>query len=147
MSIGLESLKDVSRPRKRKKIVGRGVGSKRGKTSCRGQKGMGARSGYKTRQGYIGGGVPLHKRMPTRGFSNVAFQRKLDVINLAEIEKLYKDGETVSLETLKSKKYIKGHSHGIKVLGDGSLTKKVTFKVKNFSEGAKRKLKEAGMKI
>ncbi|MCC5832098.1 MAG: 50S ribosomal protein L15 [Chlamydiales bacterium] len=145
MTVKLESLKNLTRPYKRRKIVGRGPGSKRGKTCGRGEKGMGARSGYQTRQGYIGGGVPLHKRVPTRGFSNARFARKFDVVNLGQIEAMYNDGETVSLETLKEKGFIKGQSNGIKVLADGKLSKRVSFQVEAFSTGAKQKLKEAGV--
>lgn len=141
----LETLANTSRPSKRRKLRGRGPGSKLGKTSGRGQKGMGARSGYQTRQGYVGGGVPLHKLIPTRGFSNARFACKLDVVNLGQIELLYKDGEVVSLETLKQKGFLKGQSNGIKVLGSGKLSRKVTFQVEAFSTEAKEKLKEAGI--
>jgi large subunit ribosomal protein L15 len=108
---------------------------------------MGARSGYQTRQGYEGGGVPLFKRLPTRGFSNARFMRKFDVINLGQIEQMYSDGEIVSLETLRTKGYLKGCSHGIKVLGEGSLSKKVTLQVEAVSESARRKLEKAGITI
>jgi large subunit ribosomal protein L15 len=145
MSMKLESLRNVSRPYKRRMIVGRGPGSRRGKTCRRGQKGMGARSGYQTRQGWEGGGVPLFKRLPTRGFSNARFSVKLDVINLSQIDKMYKEGETVSLETLKKKGYLKGCSNGIKVLGHGLITKKVKFQVEALSQSAKEKLEKAGM--
>lgn len=145
MTLKLDTLKNTTRPYKRRKIVGRGPGSKRGKTSGRGQKGMGARSGYQTRQGYVGGGVPLHKRVPTRGFSNARFACKLDVVNLGQIDVMYSDGETVSLETLREKGFIKGQSNGIKVLADGKLSKNVSFQVEAFSTGAKEKLKEAGI--
>src|ERR1700722_4703610 len=96
----LDNLKNTTRPSKKRKLLGRGVGCKKGKTCGRGHKGSGARSGYKSRYGAIGGGVPLHKRLPTRGFSNAKFKRSFDVINLGEIESIYKEGETVSLETL-----------------------------------------------
>lgn len=142
MSIKLEALENVSRPKKRRKLLGRGPGSGKGKTCGRGQKGMGARSGYKTRQGYIGGGVPLHKRVPTRGFSNASFTCKFDVVNLEQIEKIYNDGETVSVETLREKGYIKNSSNGIKVLGKGELTKKVTFKIERISNSAREKVKD-----
>lgn len=147
MTLKLETLSNTSRPKKRRKLLGRGPGSKRGKTCCRGQKGEGARSGYKRRMGYEGGGVPLHKRVPTRGFSNARFACKLDVINLGQIDVVYKDGETVSLESLREKGFIKGKSNGIKVLAAGKLSKKITFKVEAFSEMAKEKLKEAGISI
>ncbi|MFZ0566219.1 MAG: 50S ribosomal protein L15 [Chlamydiales bacterium] len=145
--IRLETLGNFSTKNKRRKKVGRGPGSGRGKTSCRGIKGMGARSGCKQRYGNEGGGVPLHRRVPTRGFSNARFQRKLDTVNLAQIETMYNDGETVSLETLNAKRYLKGRSHGIKVLGHGKLTKKVSFQVDSLSEGAKQKLEKAGIAI
>ena len=73
--------------------------------------------------------MPLFKRLPTRGFTRGRFLRKLDVINLYQIEKMYENGETVSIESLREKKFIKGVSHGLKVLGEGSLTKKVKFQV------------------
>lgn len=144
----LHDLKNTSRPWKRRKLLGRGRASGHGKTCCRGTKGAGARAGYKTRPGKIGGGVPLHRQMPTRGFSNFSFRRVLDIINLETIEKIFEDGETVSLETLREKGYIKGSSsNGIKVLGKGTLTKKVLFKVEAFSESARTALEEAGIKI
>jgi large subunit ribosomal protein L15 len=136
MTLKLNSLQNISRPYKRRIIVGRGPGSKRGKTCRRGQKGMGARSGYQTRQGWEGGGVPLFKRLPTRGFSNARFSCKLDVINLSQIDKLYKE-----------KRFLKGCSHGIKVLGEGTLTKKVSFQVEALSQSAKEKLEKAGISI
>ncbi|MCP5469689.1 MAG: 50S ribosomal protein L15 [Chlamydiales bacterium] len=142
MSIKLEALENISRPKKRRKLLGRGPGSGRGKTSGRGQKGMGARSGYKTRQGYIGGGVPLHKKVPTRGFSNAKFTCRFDVINLEQIEKIYEDGETVSAETLREKGYLKKSTNGLKVLGKGELTKKVKFKIERISESARAKVKD-----
>jgi large subunit ribosomal protein L15 len=147
MTLKLQSLRNSSRPYKRRILVGRGPGSRKGKTCGRGQKGMKARSGYQTRQGYEGGGVPLFKRLPTRGFTRGRFLRRLDVINLDQIEQLFQEGETVNLEALKRKNYIKGHSHGVKILGNGTLTKKVTFQVEAVSEAAKNKLKKMGISI
>lgn len=147
MIIALESLKNTTRPSKKRKTLGRGSGSRRGKTSGRGHKGAGSRSGYKTRARYIGGGVPLHKRLPTRGFSNARFARRLDGINIGEIDACYQDGETVSLETLREKGLIKRCSNGIKILGSGELTKKVKFQVEGISSGAIEKLKKAGIAV
>ncbi len=147
MTLKLENLKNVTRPYKRRIIVGRGPGSKRGKTCRRGQKGMGSRSGYQTREGYEGGGVPLFKRLPTRGFSNARFARRLDVVNLDQVDQMYVEGETVSLETLKEKGYLSGPSHGVKILGNGTLTKKLSFNVEAFSKSAKEKLQKAGISI
>lgn len=147
MSITLESLKNTSRPKKRRKLLGRGVGCKKGKTCGRGHKGYGARSGSKRRLGKEGGGVPLHRKVPTRGFSNARFACRLDVINLDQIEVLFNDGDVVSLETLRSKGFIKGVSNGVKVLGDGDLTKKVLFQVEGISSGAKEKIKKIGISV
>lgn len=140
MVLTLSSLKNSSRKYKRCKLLGRGTGSKHGKTSCRGQKGMGARSGYQVRAGCEGGGVPLHKRMPKRGFSNAKFACKFDVINLGQIDLLYKDKEVVSVDSLREKGFIKGKSNGLKVLSHGKLTKKVKFQEVLFSKRAKELL-------
>jgi len=137
----LESLSNCTRGRKRRKLLGRGPSSGHGKTCCRGVKGMGARSGSKRRWGREGGGVPLHKRIPTRGFTRGMHLKRIDVINFSEIEKIYNDGETVSLETLRAKNYIKGRSHGVKVLAKGTLTKKVSFDVRGFSTSAQASTK------
>ncbi|MEZ5315460.1 MAG: 50S ribosomal protein L15 [Chlamydiales bacterium] len=145
--IKLALLKNTSRKQKRSKLLGRGPGSKRGKTCGRGHKGMGARSGYTKRLGYIGGGVPLHKTVPTRGFSNFRFAKKLHAINLKQINAMYDEGEIVNLETLKAKGFIKGQSNGVKVLADGELLKKVSFQVESFSYGAKKKIKATGILI
>lgn len=145
--IKLESLKNTSRPYKRRKLLGRGVGCKRGKTCGRGHKGDGSRSGHKQRYGNIGSGVPLHRKVPTRGFSHVRFAKRLDVVNLDQIEAVFEAGDTVSLESLKQKGFIRGASYGVKVLGNGTLTKKVKFDVAAISESAKEKLKNAGISI
>ncbi len=142
MTIRLESLQNTSVKAKRRKLLGRGPASGRGKTSGRGHKGAGSRSGYKIRAGNEGGGVPLHKRVPTRGFSNAKFKIRFDVINLDQIDRIFNKDETVSLETLRQKGYIKGFSHGIKVLGKGELNKPVSFDVASMSTGAKEKLEK-----
>lgn len=145
--ISLDNLHNTSRPHRRRKIVGRGPGSKRGKTCGRGVKGMGSRSGYKIRAGKEGGGVPLFRRIPTRGFTRGRFLKKLDVVNLDTIDLLFKDNEVVSMETLREKGYIRGPSFGIKVLGIGALTKKVKFEVDAFSSSAKEKLSQLGINV
>ena len=147
MSIKLENLRNTTTKRKRRKIVGRGPSSGHGKTSCRGHKGAASRSGYKVRAGTEGGGVPLYRRLPTRGFSNARFAKRFDVINLEQIEKIYDKGEIVSLETLRKKGFIRGFSHGIKVLGKGDLSKQVSFDVASISSGAKEKLEKAKISV
>ncbi|MEM1282318.1 MAG: 50S ribosomal protein L15 [Chlamydiota bacterium] len=141
----LSNLKNTSRNKKNVRRVGRGISSGAGKTCGRGQKGQGARSGYKRRYGYEGGQFPLYMKLPIRGFSNVRFQKRLDSINLDLINEMYNDGDIVSLETLRQHGYIKGQSHGIKILGNGELTKKVTIEAKAFSDGAKKKLQQANI--
>jgi len=141
----LEGLFNTTRPFKRRKRVGRGLGSKRGQTSCRGQKGAGSRSGWKSRDRYEGGQLPLYRKLPARGFSNVRFQKKFDVINLAEIDGLYQDGEIVNLLTLREKQFLKGSTYGIKVLGVGELTKKISIEAQSFSKSALEKLQANGV--
>jgi large subunit ribosomal protein L15 len=143
--ISLSNLKNSSRPKKNVRRVGRGISSGAGKTCGRGQKGQGARSGYKRRYGYEGGQFPLYMKLPTRGFSNARFRKRLDSINLELIEEIYSDGEVVNLESLRQHGYIKGTSHGIKILGNGELTKKVKIEAKAFSDGAKQKLQQANI--
>ena len=137
----LHKLKDTSRYRKNANRVGRGPGSGRGKTSCRGQKGEGSRSGYKRRFGFEGGGVPLYRRVPTRGFTRGRFAKPKMHITLAVIDAHYDDGEVVQYETLFQKglapRRLQG---GIKVLANGELTKKVTIEAQRFSKEAIRKL-------
>jgi large subunit ribosomal protein L15 len=147
MSIKLETLHNESRPYKGKKRLGRGPGSKKGKTCGRGIKGAGSRSGWKARHGKEGGGVPLYRRSPTRGFSNARFAKRLDIINLERVDELFEEGETVSVETLREKGYIQGPSNGVKILGKGALTKKLIFQIENVSAHAKEKLNEAGVAI
>ncbi len=144
--ISLSQLKNHSRPKKKVQRVGRGPGSKRGKTSCRGVKGDKARSGYKTRLGQEGGQLPLFRKMPIRGFSHARFRKEVLSINLGLIDEVYKDGETVNYESLRSHglapRNIPG---GIKILGQGELKKKVTIEAHRFSKSAKEKLEKGGI--
>ncbi|MBS4164265.1 50S ribosomal protein L15 [Candidatus Protochlamydia amoebophila] len=143
LMITLNTLKDSTRKRKPRKRVGRGIGSKHGKTCGRGEKGAGARSGYKRRLGKEGGQMPLFMKLPLRGFSNVQFRRQFDVINLDQIEAVFKDGETVDELSLRERGFISGRTHGIKLLGNGNLTKKVKIHVHAISESAREKLTQA----
>lgn len=143
----LNKLTDTTRQNKERMRVGRGVGSGKGKTCGRGQKGMGARAGVKWRFGYEGGQFRTYMKYPIRGFSNVRFQKRLDAINLSQIDKLYKDGETVNVETLTKHGFLNGKSHGLKILGNGELTKKVTIEARTVSASAREKLERAGTKL
>lgn len=139
--ITLSSLKNTHRPVKNSKRLGRGVGSKRGKTSGKGHKGDKCRNGHKFRFGYEGGGLPLYKKIPTRGFTNGRFRACRYAINLDEIDALYKNGDVVNTQTLREKGVLpKGGVFELKVLGNGDTKKKVTIEAHHFSGSAKEKL-------
>lgn len=139
----LGGLKDTTRHRRKVKRVGRGPGCGKGKTCGRGEKGAKSRSGYKRRYTYEGGQFRMFMKMPIRGFNNARFAKKLDGVNLDQIDALYNDGETVNAETLAMKGFISGKTYGIKVLGNGELTKKVKIEVEALTETAKEKLNKA----
>ena len=141
----LNELKNTSRPYKKPKLRGRGVGSKLGKTSGRGHKGAGSRSGWKSRARYEGGQLPLYRKMPERGFTRGRFLKRYDSINLEDIERLFNDGERVDLLALREKGILKGSTFGLKILGKGDLSKKVTIEANAISESAKEKLDRAGI--
>ena len=143
----LNSLKNSSRPKVMYKRVGRGLGSGLGKTCGRGQKGAGSRSGYKRRYGYEGGQMRLFMKMPIRGFSNARFSRKLHTVNLTDIENSFEDGDKVTIEALAERGYIRGRTYGIKLLGNGTLKKKVTIEVDAITEGARAKLEKAKIEL
>jgi large subunit ribosomal protein L15 len=132
----LQIAKGSTHPRKR---VGLGIGSGMGKTSTRGQKGAGARSGAQIRPGFEGGQNPIYRRLPKRGFHNRG-DVDFAVINLSQIEAFgFKDGEEVD-----TRLYVKNVKDGVKVLGDGDLTKKLTIVADAFSATAKAKIEKAG---
>lgn len=139
----LNALKNTTRPAKARKRVGRGLGSKLGKTCGRGEKGAGSRSGYKRRYGKEGGNMPLFMKIPLRGFNNTQFRREKDVINLDQLNHIFSDGDTVSIETLRERGLISGPSHGVKLLGTGELKKKVKIRLHALSESVREKLTSA----
>ena len=144
MSI-LSTLKNISLVKRNIKRLGRGVGSKKGKTCARGHKGYGSRSGYKRRYGDEGGQFPLYRKVPCRGFTRGRFKKAHYAINLSMIEKIFNDGEVVSYETLRKKRLCpQALPGGIKVLGDGELNKKVTIEVHAISKTAEEKITKAG---
>ena len=128
------------------KRVGRGVGSGMGKTSTRGEKGQKARSGVSIKPWFQGGQTPLYRRLPKRGFNNRQFETKYAVINLSELNGYFKDGDVVTPEVLKERGIIKKELSGIKVLGKGTLDKKLTIKANRFSSSAVTKIESAGGK-
>ena len=140
----LEELKPAEGSTHRKKIVGRGIGSGVGKTSGSGHKGQKARSGGGVRPGFEGGQMPLYRRLPKRGFTNI-FAKKYVTVNVEVLDK-FNDGDEVSAESLLEKGIISKTLDGVKFLGRGEVTKKVTVKVAKISESAKEKIEKAGGK-
>ena len=124
------------------KRKGRGVGTGNGKTGGRGHKGQHARSGGKTRVGFEGGQMPLSRRVPKRGFNNI-FAKPLEIINLTALN-AFEDGETVTAEALLAKGILSKCEYGYKVLGNGTVTKKVTVQAAAFSQSAKEAIEAAG---
>ena len=128
-----------------RKRVGRGVGSGLGKTSGKGHKGQNARSGGGVRPGFEGGQLPLFRRLPKRGFKNALFKTRYAVINLSDLDK-FEEGAVVTPELLKEMGLIKKQLDGVKVLGNGKLTKKLTIKANKFSDAALREIEKIGGK-
>ncbi len=128
---------------KKKRIVGRGQGSGRGTTAGRGNKGQQSRSGGKTYVGFEGGQMPLYRRLAHRGFSNYPFKKEYQVVNLGEINKVYADGDSVTIESLREKGLVKG-TMDVKILGDGEFSKKLSFQVEKISKSAIGKIEKAG---
>ena len=126
------------------KRKGRGVGTGNGKTAGRGHKGLYARSGGKVRAGFEGGQMPLVRRIPKRGFNNV-FAKPLTAINLTVLNR-FEDGAVVDAAALIEAGILNACPYGLKVLANGTLTKKVTVKAAAFSESAKEKIEQAGGK-
>ena len=135
-----------SKETKATKRVGRGPGSGMGKTATRGENGQKSRSGASIPAWFQGGQTPLHRRIPIRGFNNKNFATRYATINLSDLEKFFNDGDVVTPEVLKERKIIKKQLSGVKVLGDGELTKKLTVKANRFSSKAVTKIENSGGK-
>jgi large subunit ribosomal protein L15 len=125
--------------------LGRGVGSGKGKTAGRGTKGQNSRSGGGVRPGFEGGQMPLHRRLPKRGFTNI-FKKKIAVINIHDLAK-FESGSIVDEAALVRMGLVKGQRDGIKLLGQGEIKIPLTVKVNRVSEGAKEKIIAAGGNI
>ena len=129
---------------KKDRRVGRGSSSGRGSTAGRGNKGQQSRSGGKVYIGFEGGQMPLFRRIAQRGFSNYPFKKEYACVNVADINAKYSDGETVNKETLAAKGLLKGVNPLVKILGNGEITKKLSFNVDKISAPAKDKIEKAG---
>jgi len=138
---GLESLGPARGSRKKKVRVGRGMGSKLGKTSGSGNKGQKSRRGYSRRRGFEGGQMPLHRRIPKRGFT-APFSKSFAVINLEELN-AFPAGETVTPDLLRAHGFVRTREN-VKVLGDGELKTKLAIHAHAFSASAKEKITKAG---
>jgi large subunit ribosomal protein L15 len=141
-SFTLANLQPPAGSRKRKVRVGRGMGSKLGKTSGAGDKGQKSRRGYSRRRGFEGGQMPLHRRMPKRGFHN-PFGVSYSVVNLEELN-VFPAGETVTPELLRAHGFVRRPTDPIKVLGDGELKTKLAIHAHAFSASAREKITKAG---
>lgn len=146
MAIGLNNLKAPAGGTHKKKRVGRGPGSGLGKTSGRGNKGQKSRSGYSGKRGFEGGQMPLHRRLPKRGFTNL-FKREWAEVNLADLERLFDNNTAVTPEALVERGLVrKSKQKAIVVLGNGDLKKALTISAHRFSATAKEKIEAAGGK-
>ena len=142
----LHELSPANGSTKARKRIGRGAGSGQGKTAGKGHKGQKARAGRGMRPGFEGGQMPLQRRIPKRGFVNI-FRTEMAIVNVAKLEKYFEAGETVTVEALVEKGLVKKVLDGVKVLGNGDITKALTVQANAFSESAKAKIEAAGGKI
>ena len=143
MAYNLSTIRAPKKANENKKRVGRGMGSGMGKTSTRGHKGQGSRSGSRQKRGFEGGQMPLHRRLPKRGFTNI-FRTEYQVVNLADLAAL---GEKeITPEVLRKSRLVKGKNSLIKVLGDGELKGAITVHAHKFSKSAQEKISKAGGK-
>jgi large subunit ribosomal protein L15 len=142
--MNLSDLTPAPGSNRKRKRVGRGDGSGHGKTSCRGHKGQGSRSGGNTKPGFEGGQMPLQRRVPKRGFRN-PFKIEMTVINLDQLDAL-SEGAEITPEFLQERGLLRGKGRRVKILGDGTLSKALTVKAHAFSATAKEKIEATGGK-
>ena len=146
--ISLNTLSNTTRPKQKPIRVGRGTGSGKGKTCGRGEKGASSRSGYKQRHGYEGGQFRLYMKLPERGFNNTRFRTSYESINLSQIDRVFEAGELVNADSLRARGIINSTKRdGIKLLGRGELTKKLTIEVHGASESVRHKAAKSGSQV
>jgi large subunit ribosomal protein L15 len=141
--MNLSSIKPPAGQKHRKKRVGRGMGSGRGKTSTRGHKGARSISGYSIMRGFEGGQMPLHRRLPKRGFTNI-FKKEYAIVNLRDLENL--PGDLFTADRLLELGVIKKLGDGLKILATGNITRKIEVEAHLFSKAAAEKIEKAGGK-
>ena len=139
--MNLSNLRPPRKSTENRKRVGRGMGSGMGKTSTRGHKGQRSRSGSRIMRGFEGGQMPLHRRLPKRGFTNI-FKKEFAIINLRDLEKL--SGDTFTVDSLMELGIVKKLGDGLKVLGTGEITRKIDVEAHIFSKSAAEKIQKAG---
>ncbi len=142
----LHELSPAIGSRKKRKRVGRGVGSGMGSTSTRGNKGHNARSGGGVRPGFEGGQMPLHRRLPKRGFTSLS-KKMISIVNLAELDSKFDAGSVVDAKTLREAGLVKGRFEGIKILGNGEIKKSLIVRNCLVSKSAREKIESAGGNI
>ena len=143
MAIGLNNLRPAEGATHKKKRLGRGPGSGLGKTSGRGNKGQKSRSGYSMKIGFEGGQMPLQRRLPKRGFTNI-FRKQWIEVTVATLEKSFEAGDSITPETMHERGVIAKGKRDIVVLGTGDLTKALTISAHRFTKGARQKIEAAG---
>src|SRR5947207_12122049 len=143
MTLSLNSLRPAKGSTHKKKRVGRGPGSGLGKTAGRGEKGQKSRSGYSAKIGFEGGQMPLHRRLPKRGFTNIFRKRWLEV-SLAALERHFAANEEITPELLHHRGIIKKAKHDIVVLGNGEVSKALKISAHRFTKAAREKIEKAG---
>ncbi|MFH1999890.1 MAG: 50S ribosomal protein L15 [Planctomycetota bacterium] len=139
----LKTIKTTKTSRKKTFRVGRGPGSGLGKTSGRGQKGQGARSGTGGKLGFEGGQMPIYRRLPKKGFTNAPFRQTFSILNVRDLS-VFNEGDHVDLDAAKTQKLIKEKATNLKILGTGELKIKLTVKANKFSASARQKIEAAG---
>jgi large subunit ribosomal protein L15 len=139
----LSNLKPPKGQNRSSKRIGRGMGSRRGKTAGRGHKGAKSVSGYSSMRGFEGGQMPLHRRLPKRGFTNI-FKKEYAIVNLGRLDQL--EGDTFDFDRLRELGLVKKRNDGLKVLGTGDLKRAITVRAHLFSESARKKIEAAGGK-
>jgi len=143
MAISLNSLRPAKGSTHKKKRVGRGPGSGLGKTAARGEKGQKSRSGYSRKIGFEGGQMPLHRRLPKRGFTNI-FKKQWVEISLAALESHFAADDEINPEVLHKRGLIKKAKHDVVVLGTGELSKALKVSAHRFTKSAREKIEKAG---
>jgi large subunit ribosomal protein L15 len=139
--MNLSGLRPPAGQKKGRKRIGRGMGSGHGKTATRGSKGQRAGTGFSQKRGFEGGQMPLHRRLPKRGFTNI-FKTQFAIVNLGRLEKL--EGDSFTVDHLRSLGIVKKAGDRVKILGSGQLTRSITVEAHQFSKSALEKIQKAG---